>query len=48
MGLLFKTDRETKKTCKYCGCIMDGDHDGDVCECCLDEFYENDYEEDES
>ena len=45
MGLLFKTERE-KKTCKYCGCIIDAD-DGDVCQVCLDEFNENDYEEDE-
>ena len=25
------------KYCKECGCIMDDRHDGDVCECCLDE-----------
>lgn len=26
------------KHCKICGSLMDPDHDGDVCECCLDEY----------
>lgn len=26
------------KYCKVCGCIMDDDHDGDICECCLDDM----------
>lgn len=25
------------KECIECGCIMDDDHDGDVCECCQDD-----------
>ena len=25
------------KYCIECGCIMPDDHDGDMCECCLDE-----------
>lgn len=36
-----------KKYCSYCGCIMDQKHDGDVCECCLDDLYESDPGEDE-
>lgn len=30
------------KRCKLCGCHMDDNHDGDICECCLDELYESD------
>lgn len=25
------------KRCKYCGCLLSLCHDGDICECCLDE-----------
>lgn len=25
------------KVCIDCGCLMPDDHDGDVCECCLDD-----------
>ena len=25
------------KRCIECGCLMDDDHDGDVCEVCLEE-----------
>lgn len=32
----------SKKYCSYCGCIMDQKHDGDICECCLDDLYESD------
>ena len=31
-----------KKYCTMCGCIMDKNHAGDICECCLDELYESD------
>lgn len=34
------------KECTECGCIMDDDHDGDVCECCQDD--RSSKEEDES
>ena len=30
------------KKCEMCGCIMDDKHDGDVCECCIDDMYEID------
>ena len=26
------------KYCKMCGCIMEDDHDGEICECCLDDM----------
>lgn len=26
------------KECKCCGCLMDDRHEGDVCECCLDDM----------
>ena len=26
------------KECIMCGCIMDDKHDGDICECCLDDM----------
>lgn len=26
------------KYCELCGCIMDDDHDGDICEVCIDEM----------
>lgn len=35
-----------RKHCIYCGCILDEKHDGDVCECCLDDLYESDPGED--
>ena len=28
------------KYCTICGCHMDDKHDGDVCECCLDDICE--------
>lgn len=31
-----------KKHCTFCGCLMDANHDGDICEVCLDELYESD------
>lgn len=30
------------KHCIMCGCLMDLDHEGDICECCLDDLYESD------
>ena len=30
------------KYCIECGCIMPDTHDGDICECCLDELSESD------
>ena len=30
------------KYCIECGCIMPDDHEGDICECCLDELLESD------
>lgn len=32
----------SKKYCVYCGCIMDQNHDGDICEVCLDDLHESD------
>ena len=26
------------KYCELCGCIMDDNHDGDICEVCMDEM----------
>lgn len=28
------------KYCIECGCIMPDTHDGDICECCLDDMRE--------
>ena len=33
------------KECTECGCIMDDDHDGDVCECCQDDRSSEDEDE---
>lgn len=30
------------KRCTMCGCLMDNDHEGDICECCLDDLRESD------
>ena len=30
-----------KKYCVVCGCIMPVYHDDDICECCLDDLYDN-------
>lgn len=30
------------KECIICGYIMDDDHDGEICECCLDELLDID------
>ena len=27
------------KYCKMCGCHLGDRHDGDVCECCLDDMF---------
>ena len=27
------------KECIICGCIMDDDHDGEICEVCIDDMY---------
>ncbi len=50
MGVLIEAYNvlHKKKNCTYCGCIMDQTHDGDVCECCLDDLYESDPGEDEN
>lgn len=37
-----------KKYCTVCGCIMLPTHDGDICECCLDELYDSDPGEEEN
>lgn len=38
MGLLFDLiPGHKKKRCTECGCIMPDDHDGEICEVCLDE-----------
>ena len=29
-----------KKYCEMCGCIMDADHESDICECCWDDVNE--------
>lgn len=44
MGVLFDTYRSAanKKRCTVCGCLMDGNHDGDVCEVCIDELFKSD------
>lgn len=26
------------KHCKRCGCLLDEDHEDDICECCLDDL----------
>lgn len=30
------------KECIICGCIMDDDHDGEICEVCVDELLASD------
>lgn len=30
------------KQCTLCGCLMDADHEDELCECCLDDLYESD------
>ena len=32
----------SKKYCTKCGCILDHEYEGDICDCCLDELYESD------
>lgn len=34
-----KKMRYDMKECIICGCIIPDDHDGDICECCLDDMY---------
>ena len=29
------------KHCIMCGCLMDDNHEDDICECCLDDLYES-------
>lgn len=40
MGVLYDVCKSIE--CKMCGCIMDATHDGDICECCLDDLHESD------
>jgi hypothetical protein len=50
MGILYdiyESQGGKLKRCTMCGCIMLAEHDGDICECCLDELYESDPGEDE-
>ncbi len=28
------------KYCKMCGCVMEDKHEGNICECCLDDMNE--------
>lgn len=44
MGVLLDAvmSLKNKKRCTFCGCYMDANHEGDICECCLDELYESD------
>ena len=35
------------KYCTMCCCHMDDKHDGDICECCLDDLYASAPGEDE-
>lgn len=44
MGVLLEAYKasQNKKNCIYCGCIMDQNHDGNICECCLDDLHESD------
>lgn len=39
MGVLYDIyiTSENKKRCTICGCIMDKDHESDICECCQDD-----------
>lgn len=46
MSLSYDVYTEKKKYCTVCGCIMLPTHDGDICECCLDELYDSDPGED--
>lgn len=32
------------KHCIMCGCLMDDKHEGDICECCVDELLESEIE----
>ena len=36
-----------RKECIYCGIILEDEHEGSICECCLDERQENYKEDDE-
>lgn len=47
MGVLYESYMLKQNRCKMCGCIMNDQHDGDICECCLDDLYESDPEEDD-
>lgn len=42
MGILYETYQSTKhkKRCTVCGCLMDVDHESDICEVCLDDISE--------
>ena len=33
------------KECIICGCIMDNDHDGEICEVCIDDMKEGSADE---
>lgn len=35
------------KNCKQCGCHMPDNHDGDICECCLDDMYPREEDNDQ-
>ena len=48
MGVLYDVYQSVKKKhCKMCGCNLDYKHDGDICECCLDDLYASDPGEEE-
>ena len=32
------------KQCKKCGCLLNYDHESDICECCCDDFLDSYYE----
>lgn len=42
MGVLFETYQSTKnkKRCTVCGCIMDANHESNICENCFDDISE--------
>lgn len=42
MGVLYETYQsiKKKKRCTVCGCLMDANHDGEICENCLDDMRE--------
>lgn len=50
MGVLYETYQSTKnkKRCTVCGCLMDADHERDICENCFDDMEdpEDEYTED--